>query len=262
MNNIDKLLEVMQRLRDKESGCPWDLEQDFKSIAPYTVEEAYEVADAIRRDDMQGLREELGDLLLQVVFHAQMAAEAGLFDFDDVAGTITRKMQRRHPHVFGTGEQVAAGPEGGSWEAIKAGERAAQDDQSVLAGVTLALPALKRAEKLGTRAATVGFDWDSRSGVREKIQEELEELSLAAGSRDSAHVHEEVGDLLFTIVNLARHLKVDPEEALIGANVKFERRFRSMEQSIAEAGQRLKDLSAADLEREWRAAKRRLADAG
>jgi nucleoside triphosphate diphosphatase len=258
MDNIYKLLEVMQCLRDKESGCPWDLEQDFRSIAPYTIEEAYEVADAIRRDDMTGLREELGDLLLQVVFHARMAAEAGLFDFNDVAGTITAKMQRRHPHVFGSSEQVAAGMRDGSWEAIKAGEREARDDPSALAGVALALPALKRAEKLGKRAATVGFDWDSRSGVREKIQEELEELSAAAASRDTVHIREEVGELMFTIVNLARHLQVDPEEALVGANDKFERRFRDMEQSVVDGGQRLKDLSAADLERAWRSAKRRL----
>ena len=259
MDNINKLLEVMQQLRDQESGCPWDLEQDFSSIAPYTVEEAYEVADAIRRGDMRALREELGDLLLQVVFHAQMAAEAGLFDLNDVAGAITAKMQRRHPHVFGNEAQVAAGMPDASWEAIKAGERAAHDDPSALAGVALALPALKRAEKLGSRAATVGFDWDSRSGVREKIQEELEELSAAAASRDTAHIREEFGDLLFTIVNLARHLKVDPEEALVGANDKFERRFRDMEQRVVDGGQRLRDLPAADLERAWRSAKRRLA---
>ncbi len=249
----------MERLRDKDAGCPWDLEQDFRSIAPYTIEEAYEVADAIRRDDMPGLCDELGDLLFQVVFHAQMAAEAGLFDFNDVAGVITDKMTRRHPHVFGSAAEVAAGAIVGSWEAIKAGERSGRDDGSALAGVALALPALKRSEKLGRRAAAVGFDWESRAGVREKINEELEELSEAAGSRDQAHVEEELGDLLFTIVNLARHLDVDPEAALVAANTKFERRFRAMEDATQSAGQRLKDLPAADLERAWRNAKRRLA---
>ncbi len=259
MDNINKLVEVMQRLRDKDAGCPWDLEQDFRSIAPYTVEEAYEVADAIRRDDMPGLRDELGDLLLQVVFHAQMAAEAGLFDFNDVAGAITDKMIRRHPHVFGSAEEIEAGATDGSWEAIKAGERAGREDGSALAGVALALPALKRAEKLGRRAAAVGFDWKSRSGVGDKIREELEELTEAAGSRDEARIQEEMGDVLFTLVNLARHLGVDPEGALVAANAKFERRFRHMEDSLKTAGQRPEDLPAADLERAWRATKRRLA---
>lgn len=250
----------MAKLRDRDGGCAWDLEQDFRSIAPYTVEEAYEVADAISRDDMPGLRDELGDLLLQVVFHAQMAAEAGHFDFDDVARGIREKLVRRHPHVFGSPEEIARGSEGASWEAIKAEERATGPDDSALAGVALALPALKRAEKLGRRAATVGFDWDSRAGVREKIREELEELGAAVGTRNKAHIEEEFGDLLFAIVNLARHLDVDPEQALAGANNKFERRFRDMEQAFAGDGKRLKDASAADLEHAWRAAKKRLAD--
>ena len=248
----------MKRLRDPAKGCPWDLEQDFATIAPYTVEEAYEVADAIALEDMAKLRDELGDLLFQVAFHAQMADDAGLFDFDDVANGIADKMIRRHPHVFGSEAERAAGPADGSWEAIKAAERAGDDDPSVLAGVAKALPALKRAEKLGKRAATVGFDWDDRDGVRDKIQEELEELEQAVGTRSEAHIDEEFGDLLFAVVNLARHLGVDPENALAGANFKFEQRFREMERQIKENGRELRKLSLADLEKEWRAAKKRL----
>lgn len=259
MSDINKLLEVMASLRDKDTGCCWDLEQDFATIAPYTVEEAYEVADAIRREDMEGLRDELGDLLFQVVFHAQMASELGHFDFDDVAAGITTKMLRRHPHVFGTAEEKARGLEEGAWERIKCAERAASQDQSALAGVAHALPALKRAQKLGKRASTVGFDWDDREGVRDKIHEELEELEEAVGSRDAEHIDEEFGDLLFALVNLSRHLSVDPEQALAGANFKFERRFREMEQAILATGKALKELSLAELEQEWRAAKRRLA---
>jgi MazG family protein len=259
MSDINKLLEVMASLRDKDTGCCWDLEQDFATIAPYTVEEAYEVADAIRREDMEGLRDELGDLLFQVVFHAQMASELGHFDFDDVAAGITTKMLRRHPHVFGTAEEKARGLEEGAWERIKCAERAVSQDKSALAGVAHALPALKRAQKLGKRASTVGFDWDDREGVRDKIHEELEELEEAVGSRDAEHIDEEFGDLLFALVNLSRHLSVDPEQALAGANFKFERRFREMEQAILATGKALKELSLAELEQEWRAAKRRLA---
>jgi ATP diphosphatase len=259
MTNIEKLLEVMQSLRDPKTGCPWDHKQDFASVAPYTVEEAYEVADAIERQDMPGLRDELGDLLFQVVFHARMAEEGGHFDFDAVAGAIVEKMIRRHPHVFGTEEQRAAGIVAGSWEAIKAAERATNDDQSAMAGVTVGLPALKRAEKLGKRASAVGFDWDEREGVRDKIHEELEELEEAVGTRESAQIDEEFGDLLFAVVNLGRHLKVDPEKALHGANRKFEARFRCMESSILESGGSLSDLDLAELEQAWRAAKRRLA---
>ena len=180
MKEIDKLLEVMATLRDPENGCPWDLQQDFASVAPYTIEEAYEVADAIERQDMAALRDELGDLLFQVVFHARMAEEAGEFDFDDVAEGTNDKMLRRHPHVFGSDEQRRAGPEPDSWEKIKAGERVVHEDKSALAGVAKALPALKRAEKLGGRASAVGFDWPDRNGVREKISEELGELEEAA----------------------------------------------------------------------------------
>ena len=258
MNGIEKLLDVMKTLRDPDRGCPWDLEQDFATIAPYTLEEAYEVADAIALEDMAKLRDELGDLLFQVAFHAQMADDAGLFDFDDVANGIADKMIRRHPHVFGSESERAAGPADGSWEAIKAAERAASDDASALAGVAKALPALKRAEKLGKRAATVGFDWDDRDGVREKIHEELDELEEAVGTRSEAHIDEEFGDLLFAVVNLARHLGVDPETALTGANLKFEQRFREMERQVKENGRELRKLSLADLEKEWRAAKKRL----
>jgi len=258
MSSIDKLLEVMARLRDADDGCPWDQKQDFSSIAPYTVEEAYEVADAIAREDFVALRDELGDLLFQVVFHAQMASEAGLFDFDDVAGTISDKMLRRHPHVFGTDEERAAGAVDGSWERIKAEERTGKDDDSALAGVAVALPALKRAQKLGKRASAVGFDWPARQGVRAKIREELDELEAAVGSRSADNIEEEFGDLLFAVVNLARHLDVDPEKALTSGNHKFERRFRDMESAVRKSGNSLKDQSLESLDKEWRAAKKRV----
>ena len=259
MSDIENLLEIMRKLRDADSGCPWDVAQDFATIAPYTVEEAYEVADAIAREDMDALRDELGDLLFQVAFHAQMASEAGHFDFNDVAAVISEKMIRRHPHVFGSDEERAAGKEAGSWERIKAQERADSGDASAMAGVAKALPALKRAQKLGNRASTVGFDWADRDGVRDKIHEELEELEEAVGGRNSGEIDEEFGDLLFAVVNLSRHLDVDPEQALRGANDKFERRFRAMEQAILDSGRALRALTLAELEQEWRAAKRRLA---
>lgn len=258
MESIENLLEVMRRLRDAENGCPWDVEQDFSSIAPYTIEEAYEVADAIERGNMQDLRDELGDLLLQVVFHAQMAREAGHFDFNDVAGGISDKMIRRHPHVFGSDAERAAGVQDGSWEQIKEGERLDDVDDSALAGIARALPALKRAEKLGKRAGRVGFDWPDREGVRDKIHEELDELDEAVGSRNSASVEEEFGDLLFAVVNLARHLGIDPEKALTGANYKFERRFRDMEQAVTADGKRFRDFNVESLDRHWRAAKKRV----
>jgi MazG family protein len=248
----------MSRLRDKEHGCPWDQQQDFGSIAPYTVEEAYEVADAITREDFAALRDELGDLLFQVVFHAQMAKEAGLFDFDDVAGTISDKMLRRHPHVFGSDEERAAGAQAGSWERIKAEERASKADDSALAGIAKALPALKRAQKLGKRASLVSFDWPDRQGVHAKIQEELVELEAAAETRNQPDIEEEFGDLLFAVVNLARHLAVDPEKALTSANYKFERRFRDMEGAIRSSGRALDDLPLEALETEWQAAKKRV----
>jgi ATP diphosphatase len=247
----------MDRLRDPDSGCPWDLEQDFSTIAPYTIEEAYEVADAIAREDMPALRDELGDLLFQVVFYARMAKEAGAFEFGDIVGAICDKMLRRHPHVFGSEAERAAGPAEGSWERIKAEERGTGGDEGALAGVAKSLPALKRAQKLGKRAAAVGFDWPDRRGVRDKIAEELEELEDAVGSRDAAKVEEEFGDLLFAIVNLARHLDVDAEKALMAGNLKFEQRFADMEQAIRDSGARFRDHNLESLDREWRAAKRR-----
>ncbi|MEO1247225.1 MAG: nucleoside triphosphate pyrophosphohydrolase [Pseudomonadota bacterium] len=255
MSEIDKLLEIMAALRNPKSGCPWDLQQDFSSIAPYTIEEAYEVADAIARDDMPELESELGDLLLQVVFHAQMAKEAGHFDFDDVTRSITEKMRRRHPHVFGGAEANTAAKVEGSWERIKAEERKDKNDASALAGVALALPALKRAEKLGKRAARVGFDWPDPLGPAEKVREELEEIAEADAARDCEAVAEEIGDALFAIANLARHHKVDPEAALSAANGKFERRFRAVESALAARGQRLEDLPLEALEEAWQGVK-------
>ena len=247
----------MASLRNPDGGCPWDCEQDFASIAPYTVEEAYEVADAIARGDMSSLRDELGDLLFQVAFHAQMASEAGEFDFDDVADSICSKMIRRHPHVFGNEEERAKGAVAGSWERIKASERAATTESaSVLDGIALSLPALKRAEKLGKRAGSSGFDWPDIEGVREKIDEELGELDETLQGEDAAKVAEELGDLLFSVVNLARHLKIDPEQALVGANRKFDRRFRCMEAEVNECGSSLEDLDIESLEAKWQAAKK------
>ena len=256
MSSIEKLLEIMAKLRDPDSGCPWDRQQDFSSIAPYTVEEAYEVADAIARDDLDGLRDELGDLLFQVAFHARMAEEQGAFDFEAVARGICDKMIRRHPHVFGTTEEREKGAVKGSWHRIKASERTANDaDSSALDGVAQALPALKRAQKLGKRAATVGFDWPDPVGPRDKIDEELGELDAARTAGDAGNMAEELGDLLFAVVNLARHLGIDPEQALMGANRKFEQRFRTIEQEITASGQDLKDLDIDTLESHWQAAK-------
>lgn len=225
--DINPLIAIMARLRDPDRGCPWDVEQNFASIAPYTIEESYEVADAIERNDMQDLRDELGDLLLQVVFHSRMAEEAGHFSFQNVVEGICAKMVRRHPHVFGDGD-VSPG-----WEAIKAAERSAKEDsdKSALAGVATALPALIRAEKIQKRAAHIGFDWPDAEGATAKVVEELAEVRAAT---NVAEREDEVGDLLFAVVNLARHMKVDPETALRGANAKFERRFRAMEDSAGD----------------------------
>ncbi len=257
---MEKLLEVMARLRDKESGCPWDVEQDFSTIAPYTIEEAYEVADAIARDDMEDLRDELGDLLFQVVFHSQMAAELDRFNFEDVASGVSEKMIRRHPHVFGSHAERATGPAKGAWERIKAAERTEKNKStrhSALDGVAVALPALKRAQKLGKRASNVGFDWPDTQGVRAKIGEELAELSAAECSGKADAVAEELGDLLFAVVNLARHLKVDPEQALTDANLKFERRFRAMEAAAKNENLKLSALEIDALEALWQDAKTR-----
>ena len=229
--DIMPLATVMARLRDPDTGCPWDIAQNFASIAPYTIEEAYEVADAIERSDMDGLRDELGDLLLQVAFHSRIAEQAGHFALQDVIDAITQKMVRRHPHVFEEGARREDGH--AQWEVIKAAERAEKDpDPSALAGVAIALPALLRAEKLQKRAARTGFDWPDTVGVIDKIAEELDEVNAAATQDER---EEEIGDLLFAVVNLARHLKVDPETALRKANGKFDRRFRVMEDMAGDA---------------------------
>lgn len=246
--SLERLVEIMRRLRDPVSGCEWDTVQTFETIAPYTIEEAYEVADAVARKDMDSLADELGDLQLQVVFHAQMAEEAGLFTLDDVLDRICQKMERRHPHIFGDAEH------GGHhlWEVIKAEERAANPDKSALAGVALALPALERAAKLQRRAARVGFDWPDASGPRVKIDEELAELDAET---DHDRKLEELGDLLFAVVNLARHLNIEPEAALREANRKFEQRFRAIEQEPGFA-----DMSLDEKEALWVKAKKVHAD--
>jgi nucleoside triphosphate diphosphatase len=264
---LTALLTLMARLRDPERGCPWDREQSFRTIAPYTIEEAYEVADAIERGEPTRLRDELGDLLFQVVFHARMAEERGWFDFAAVARAIHAKLVRRHPHVFADGAGAAdAGELSRIWEEQKARERAeaaahsADADRSALADVPRALPALTRAAKLGRRAARVGFDWESPVQVRDKVLEEVGEIEQALAGRDGAGggeaLAEELGDLLFAVANWGLHLKVDPEEALRAANAKFERRFRWMEALAAARGQPLAGLDAAEWDALWRQAKR------
>ena len=262
MANIDNLLEIMARLRDPQAGCPWDVDQDFASIAPYTIEEAYEVADAIEQNDMAALKDELGDLLLQVVFHARMAEEAGHFVFDDVAAAISDKMVSRHPHVFGDHNADTPDAVKVTWEAQKEAERRAKAGEtgqplSALDGVTAALPALLRAEKLQKRAARVRFDWPEVDQVFDKLDEEVGEIreEIAAGG-DPDRLEDEVGDLLFVAVNLARHLKVDPESALRRTNAKFERRFRAMESELAARGEKTEEQSLDVLEELWQAAKR------
>jgi nucleoside triphosphate diphosphatase len=245
---LERLVEIMRRLRDPATGCEWDTVQTFETIAPYTIEEAYEVADAIARQDMDALADELGDLQLQVVFHAQMAEQAGLFTLENVLERICDKMERRHPHIFGDVEH------GGHhlWEEIKAAEREKSPDKSALSGVALALPSLERAAKLQRRAARVGFDWPDVSGPRAKIDEELAELDAET---DHDRKLDELGDLLFAVVNLARHLNVEPEAALREANRKFERRFRAIEQEPGFA-----DLPLEEKEALWTAAKKAQAD--
>jgi len=258
--SVDELLKVMERLRHPEQGCPWDKAQDFSTIAPYTLEEAYEVADAIAREDMSELREELGDLLFQVVFHAQMAREAGHFEFSDVVRAIVEKMVRRHPHVFGDVEVADADEQTRRWEAQKAQERAAksqQATQSVLDGVAVALPALVRAEKLQKRAARVGFDWPDVQGPLAKVREEIAEVEAElASAAPQEVVSAEIGDLLFAVVNLARHAGVDAEAALRAGNLKFERRFRAVEAALADAGKTPQQASLDEMDALWESVKR------
>jgi ATP diphosphatase len=239
---LERLREIMRRLRDPKTGCEWDTVQTFATIAPYTIEEAYEVADAIAGGDMDALADELGDLQLQVVFHSQMASEAGKFTLEDVIDRICDKLERRHPHIFGDAERSPG------WEELKAAEREKSPDDSALAGVALALPALERAAKLQRRAARVGFDWPDKSGPRAKIEEELAELDAET---EHQRMLEELGDLLFAVVNLARHLNIEPEAALREANTKFERRFRTIEKQPGFA-----DMSLDEKEELWTAAKK------
>ena len=248
--NIERLLDIMQRLRAPDGGCPWDRVQDFSSIAPYTIEEAYEVADAIQQNNAAGLRDELGDLLFQVVFHAQMAREAGWFDFQDVVESICEKMIRRHPHVFADESIETVEAQTHAWEQHKARERGGQD--SLLDGVTLALPALTRAAKLQRRASRAGFDWPSIHGVSDKVEEELEELcrEIEAGT-DRDVLMDEAGDLLFATVNLLRHAGIDPESALRHGNEKFSRRFRQVEAMCVEAGHAVAETDLDTLDAYW-----------
>lgn len=257
--DFDDLLEIMQRLRTPETGCSWDLEQSFETIAPYTIEEAYEVGDAIARGDMNDLADELGDLLLQVVFHAQIAKDEGHFSISDVTQAISEKMIRRHPHVFGSGLQRSAEEQTTAWEEIKAAERTTktEQDDSALAGVAAALPALMRSEKLQKRAARTGFDWTDPKDIFSKLEEEMGEVREAIDEADTDHIEEEVGDLLFVAVNLARRLNVDPEVALRKANSKFERRFRAMEKIAPNGVSGFSDLDLDAQEALWIAVKRK-----
>jgi ATP diphosphatase len=259
--DIARLIEIMAALRTPGSGCPWDLEQSFATIAPYTLEEAYEVADAIARGDLADLKDELGDLLLQVVFHARMAQEQGAFDFGDVVDTITTKLIRRHPHVFADEQGRTAEAVKGLWERIKAEERAQRADcgdsapEGALAGVPVALPALTRALKLQSKASRVGFDWNDPRAVLAKIREEADEIEAALDAGDAAHAAHEVGDLLFAVVNMARHLAADPEGLLRATNLKFERRFASIERALAARGKTPKEATLAEMDALWDAAK-------
>ncbi len=258
---LSRLLEIMARLRNPEGGCPWDIEQTFETIAPYTIEEAYEVADAIARKDFGDLKDELGDLLLQVVYHAEMAREAGHFGFDEIARSIGEKMVRRHPHVFGDAEIASAEHQSIAWEDVKAQERDEKSGNqagpapSALDGVPLALPALMRAEKLGKRAARVGFDWPDISGVLAKVDEELAELRAELDDGTSARQAQEIGDLLFACANLARKAGLDPETALHGASRRFESRFRFLEAALRAQQRDPKSVPLAELEKLWQAAK-------
>jgi len=261
-HDIDRLLEIMKALRDPRTGCPWDIEQTFATIAPYTVEEAYEVADAIARDDADDLRDELGDLLLQVVYHARMAEEAGMFAFGDVVAAINTKMVRRHPHVFGDDAARSAGAAKGFWESIKAEEKRERRDrdggkhEGLLESVTDGLPGLTRARKLQEKASTVGFDWNDWQQVIAKIREETSELEAELEARASSdRVEGEIGDLLFAVVNLARHAKVDADHGLRRTNVKFLRRFAAIEANLRAAGSSLQNATLEEMETLWVQAK-------
>jgi ATP diphosphatase len=262
MPSIDRLLQIMARLRDPQRGCPWDLEQSFGTIAPYTIEEAYEVADAIERKDYAALRDELGDLLFQVVFHSQMAREQGSFGFDDVVAAICDKMERRHPHVFGESRIDSAAAQTVAWEEQKRLERE-RSGKSVLADVPLALPALTRANKLGKRAAQVGFEWPDVAGALDKLDEELDELRRGLGAQaNQVHITDELGDVLFCVVNVCRYLGVDPETALKGANAKFERRFGYVEQRLQEQGRSPSEATLEEMDKLWDEGKKRMKDSG
>jgi len=252
---LRRLLDIMAALRDPARGCPWDKEQTFDTIAPYTIEEAYEVADAIARQDFAALPDELGDLLFQVVYHARMAEEEGRFAFADVAAAIADKMLRRHPHVFGDAAARDAAAQTHAWEAQKRAERAARAETGALAGVPLAIPALTRAEKLTARAARVGFDWPDAEAVLDKLEEEAAELRAELPSADPARLADEVGDLLFVLANLARKLRLDPEACLRAANAKFTRRFGAVEATLAAEGRTPADATLGEMEAAWQAAK-------
>lgn len=267
--DIARLIEIMAALRTPGTGCPWDLEQDFASVAPYTVEEAYEVADAIARGDKLDLKDELGDLLLQVVFHARMAEEEGAFAFPDVVEAITGKLIRRHPHVFGDARDLSPAEVKALWHRIKAQEKAdkaaaraaadlppQEEERGVLAGVPPSLPALTRAWKLQARASTVGFDWNDARLVLDKIREETQEIDEALADGDKAAIREEIGDLLFVIANLARHVDADPEGCLAAANTKFERRFKGIEAALEMQGRTAVDASLEEMEALWQAVKK------
>jgi len=256
-DSLAELLSIMATLRNRERGCPWDLEQTFATIAPYTIEEAYEVADAVERNDMAELKGELGDLLFQVVFHARMAEEAGEFAFADVARAICDKMLRRHPHVFGDQRIADSAEQTKRWEEIKREERASSPASGVLDDVPVGLPALTRAGKLGKRAASVGFDWPDVAGVRAKVDEEIAELDAAAAGGGRDEIAAEMGDLLFTIANWCRHMDLDPETCLRSANRKFATRFRAVEQDVTRAGRDWQSYSAAELDLLWERAKAR-----
>lgn len=252
--DISSILEILNALRDPKNGCPWDLEQTFETIAPYTLEEAYEVVDAISREDLNDLKGELGDLLFQVVYHAQIARETGAFSFSDVVTAICEKMIRRHPHVFDEDEVADAATQERKWETIKLKERQSNQD-SVLDGIALALPALVRGKKLGKRASLVGFDWDNHVGAREKLDEEITELDAAIAEKNATSIAAEMGDIFLSLISLCRHLGIEPETCLSNANSRFEKRFRILEKNVVASEKNWDDFSSDDLELLWQDAK-------